>query len=67
MRNAMGADGDPSPAADLVGHESNARRCDRAIMVRPSEFVMMMDMMMTQPGSIGVYAGSGRPSADNRV
>jgi len=35
-------------------------------MVRPSEFAMMMDMMMTQPGSIGVYAGSGRPSADQR-
>jgi len=35
-------------------------------MDRHSEFVMMMDMMMTRPGSIGVYAGSGRPSADLR-
>ena len=26
--------------------------------------VMMMEMMMTQPGSIGVYAGLGRPLAD---
>jgi hypothetical protein len=33
-------------------------------MARVSEFVMMMDMMMTQPGSIGVCAGSGRPLAD---
>ena len=36
----------------------------RNIMVRPSEFVMMMDMMMTQPGSIGARAGLGRPLAD---
>ncbi len=27
-------------------------------------FVMQMDMMMTQPGSFGVCAGLGRPSAD---
>jgi hypothetical protein len=35
-------------------------------MVRPSEFVMMMDMMMTQPGFIGVCAESGRPSTGLR-
>jgi len=33
-------------------------------MVCPSEFVMMMDMMMTQPGSIGACAELGRTSAD---
>jgi hypothetical protein len=33
-------------------------------MVCPSEFVMMMDMMMTQPGSYGARAGLGRPSSD---
>lgn len=33
-------------------------------MVSITEFVMMMDMMMTQPGSYGAFAGSGRPSAD---
>jgi hypothetical protein len=27
-------------------------------------FVMLMDMMMTRPGSIGVCAGLGRPLAD---
>jgi hypothetical protein len=67
VRNAMGASTGSSPAADLVGHESAARRCDREIMVRPSEFVMMMVMMMTQPGSYGACAGSGRPSADSRA
>lgn len=30
-------------------------------MVSRYGFVMMMDMMMTQPGSIGGYAGLGRP------
>jgi len=33
-------------------------------MLRFAEFVMMMDMMMTQPGSVGAYAGLGRPIAD---
>jgi molybdopterin biosynthesis enzyme MoaB len=27
------------------------RRCEEAIMARISAFVMMMDMVMTQPGS----------------
>jgi hypothetical protein len=27
-------------------------------------FVMLMDMMMTRPGSVGACAGLGRPSAD---
>ena len=30
-------------------------------MERSFQFAMMMDMMMTQPGSIGACAGSGRP------
>jgi hypothetical protein len=30
-------------------------------MERRYEFAMMMDMMMTRPGSIGACAGSGRP------
>jgi hypothetical protein len=33
-------------------------------MVRPSEFVMMMDMVMTQPGFVGARAELGRPSTD---
>jgi hypothetical protein len=33
-------------------------------MVRFRAFVMMMDMMMTRPGSIGVFAGLGRPMSD---
>lgn len=33
-------------------------------MVYLSAFAMMMDMMMTRPGSVGVRAGLGRPSAD---
>ncbi len=32
-------------------------------MVRFPAFVMM-DMMMTRPGSIGVFAGLGRPMTD---
>jgi len=46
------------------GPDSRSRRCDRAVMVRFTAFVMMMDMMMTQPGSIGACAGLGRPIAD---
>jgi hypothetical protein len=42
------------------------RRCDRRIMVRPSAFVKMMDMMMTQPGFNSACAGLGRISANLR-